>query len=404
MALTVKRIGRLTEPGRYSDGGNLYLRVKPSGAKSWVFRYEFKGRERTLGLGPLRDRTLDEARARARAARQQLRDGIDPVEARAADRNARAAEAAKVKTFEAAAQEYFDTHQQKWTSAQHRGKFLSSLRMYAFDKIGRVPVASIDTPLVLKVIDPIWKSKPDTANRVRGRIENILDWATVRGFRSADNPARWSGHLEEALPPKTAVTKHHSALPYSEVPAFVAELTKQIGVPPLALEFLILTAARSGEVRGATWSEIDLDRKLWVIPKERMKEKREHRVPLTDRALAILKALPREGDFVFIGSRKNAPLGKNAFLKLIWGMKRDDITIHGFRSSFRDWAGETTSFPADVCEAALSHAIGGGGVRTDYQRGDLLDKRRKLMDAWAAYCATTTKRGASVTPIRKGRA
>jgi integrase len=400
MALTVKRIARLTEAGRYGDGDNLYLRVKPSGAKSWIFRYEFKGRERALGLGPLKDFTLDEARARARAARQQLRDGIDPVAARAAERDQRAAEAAKAKTFEQAAIEYFDSHQQKWTNAHYRGKFLSSLKMYAFPQIGKLPVAMIDTPLVLKVIDPIWKSKPDTANRVRGRIENILDWATVRGFRAGDNPARWSGHLSEALPAKTAVTKHHTALPYTEVPAFVAQLAQQSGVPPQALEFLILTAARSGEIIGARWNEIDLDKQLWVIPKERMKEKREHRVPLVDRAIAILKELPREGDFVFIGARKGQPLGKNSFLKLIWTMGRNDITIHGFRSSFRDWAGETTAFPADLCEVALSHVVG-GKVQTTYQRGDLLEKRRKLMEAWAAYCATPVKRSATVTPIRK---
>ncbi len=225
----------------------------------------------------------------------------------------------------------------------------------------------------------------------------------MRGLRTGDNPARWAGHLEEALPAKTQVTKHHTALPYAEVPAFVAQLADQTGVNSKALEFLILTAARSGEVLGARWSEIDLDKKLWTIPAARMKEKKEHRVPLVDRAIAILKGLPREGDFVFIGARKNMPLGKNAFLKLIWTMGRDDITIHGFRSSFRDWAGETTGFPAEVCEAALSHAIGGGGVRTDYQRGDLLDKRRKLMETWAAYCTMPTRRDATVTPIRKKR-
>ena len=267
-----------------------------------------------------------------------------------------------------------------------------------------MPVAAIDTGLVLEVIEPIWLTKPDTANRVRGRIENVLDWATVRGLRTGDNPARWSGHLEEALPAKTRVTKHYTALPYADMPTFVAELTKQRGVSPKALGFLILTAARSGEVIGARWDEIDLDKKLWVIPAERMKEKKEHRVPLVERALAILKELPHEGDFVFIGARRNMPLGKNSFLKLIWAMTRDDITVHGFRSSFRDWAGETTAFPADICEVALSHAVG-GKVQTTYQRGDLLEKRRKLMEAWAAFC-TTPKRDATVTSIagrkRKG--
>jgi integrase len=399
MALTVKRIAKLTEAGRYSDGGNLFLQVTPTGGKSWLFRYQLRGRERALGLGPLRDFTLDEARSRARRARQQLRDGVDPLEARKAERAAQALESAKAKTFEQAAKEYFDGHESQWTNAHYRQKFLSSLGMYAFPKIGKLPVSAIDTGLVLKVVEPIWNTKPHTADRVRGRIENILEWAKVRGLRVGDNPAKWAGHLEEALPAKTRVTEHHRALPYADVPAFVAKLANQRGVAPKAMEFLILTAARSGEAIGARWDEIDFDKKLWTIPAERMKEKKEHRVPLTDRALAILKELPREGDFAFIGSRKNMPLGKNSFLKLIWAMNREDITVHGFRSSFRDWAGEMTAFPADICEVALAHAVG-GKVQTTYQRGDLLEKRRKLMEAWAAFCGMP-KRGATVTPIRR---
>jgi integrase len=399
MALTVKRIARL-KPGRHGAGKNLYLRVKPSGAKSWVFRYEYNGRERYLGLGSLDEHknTLAEARANADKAREQLRQGIDPLTTRTQERAQRRAEAGNSKTFEAAAQEYFDSHQHQWTNADYRQKFLSSLRTYAFQKIGKVPVAAIDTALVLKVIDPIWMTKPPTAKKVRQRIENVLDWATVRGFRSGDNPARWAGHLEEALPAKSHETKHHPRLHYDKVPAFVAKLAEQEGVPPRALEFLILTAARSGEVIGARWDEIDLDNKLWVIPAPRMKEKREHRVPLTERACAILRDLPREGEFVFIGARKNKPLGKNIFLWLISEMGHEEITVHGFRSSFRDWAGETTAFPADICEVALSHKLG-GQVQTAYQRGDLLEKRRKLMDGWASF-VRSPQRGASVTPIR----
>jgi integrase len=404
MALSVKRIERIKEPGRYRDRKNLFLQVTESGGKSWLFKYQFRGRPREMGLGSYQYVTLEDARDLAEKNQKLLRgkDPIDPLAERKAERDAEALKDAKTKTFEMAATEYFNGHAAQWTNAHYHGKFLSSLKMYAFPHIGDLSVAAIDTGLVLKVIEPIWLTKPDTANRVRGRIENVLGWATVRGFRSGDNPARWAGHLKEALPAKTRVTKHQPALPYAEVPAFVAALADQRGdVNSKALEFLILTAARSGEVIGARWSEIDFDNKLWVIPPERMKEKKPHRVPLVDRAIQILKELPREGDFVFIGSRKNMPLGKNSFLKLIWAIGRDDITVHGFRSSFRDWAGETTAFPADICEAALSHAVG-GKVQITYQRGDLLEKRRKLMEAWAAF-VKLPKRTATVTPIRKQR-
>jgi len=399
MALTVKGIKRLTRAGRYSDGGNLFLQVTPSGGRSWLFRYEIAGRQRGMGLGPLEYRTLEEARDLAYAARKQLQDGIDPIEARRAERTAKALEAARAMSFEKAATEYYNGHASQWTNDQYRKKFLASLRMYAFTKIGTLPVAAIDTGLVLKVMEPIWSTKPNTANRVRGRIETILDWATVRGYRTGDNPARWSGHLEEALPAKTTVAKHHAAMPYVDVSDFVARLQQQIGIPPRALEFLILTAARTGEVTGALWSEIDLDNKIWVVPGPRMKEKREHRVPLTDRSIAILKELPREGNFVFIGARKGLPLGRNTFLNLLEAMGHDDVTTHGFRSSFRDWCGESTSFASDICEVALSHVVG-GQVITSYQRGDMLEKRRSLMMAWEQFL-TLPKREATVVPIRK---
>jgi integrase len=400
--LSVKRIAKLTAPGRYADGGNLYLRVKPSGSRQWLFRYVSHGQERYMGLGGLKTNTLDEARALAKVARQQLRDGIDPVAARDAKRAAVAAERAKNKTFEECAVEYYNDHAHQWSTDKYRAKFLSSLRMYAFKEIGKLPIGAIDTNSVLRVLKPIWATKRDTANRVRQRIENVLGWATVHGLRTGDNPARWKGHLSEALPAKTEDTQHFARLPYSEVPAFVASLADQRGIAPKALEFLILTAARSGEVIGARWDEIDFEEKRWVIPGPRMKQKNEHRVPLVARAIAILRELPREGEYVFIGAKAGHPLGKNAFLKLIWAMGRQDITIHGFRSSFRDWAGEDTAFPADVCEVALAHAVG-GKVQIAYQRGDLLDKRRRLMEAWAAYCCTTHKGGATVTPIRKRR-
>jgi integrase len=398
--LSVKRIAKLTAPGRYADGGNLYLRVKPSGSRQWLFRYVTHGQERYMGLGGLKTNTLDEARALAKVARQQLRDGIDPVAARDAKRAVVAAERAKNKTFEDCAVEYYNDHAHQWSTDKYRAKFLSSLRMYAFKEIGKLPIGAIDTNLVLRVVKPIWATKRDTANRVRQRIENVLGWATVHGLRTGDNPARWKGHLSQALPAKTQDTENFAALPYADVPGFVAALADQRGIAPKALEFLILTAARSGEVIGARWDEIDFEEKRWVIPGPRMKQKSEHRVPLTARAITILKELPREGDYVFIGAKAGHPLGKNAFLKLIWAMGRQDITVHGFRSSFRDWAGETTSFPPDLCEVALAHKF--GGVRGDYQRGDLLEKRRRLMEAWATFC-TSPKRDATVTPIRKPR-
>jgi len=437
--LTVKRIARL-KPGRYVDGGGLSLLVSPIGTKSWTFRFERNGRDRAYVLGPLhrnggaratgdesRGLTLDEARSEAAKNLELLKAGNDPIDARhhlkngnIKQANEKVAEAARTKTFEQAAAEYFDSYSSEWTNAHYRAKFLSSLRMYAFPKIGALPVSAIDTPLVLSVIEPIWKIKTHTADRVRGRIENVLDWAKARGYRSGDNPAKWD-QLKFAKLPAKPKTNHHPALSYKELPALVAELAnaEDSCIPPKALQFLILTAARSGEVIGAKRSEIELRAvpveaadddgtprtvmgPVWIVPAERMKEKKQHRVPLPDRAVEILKKLGKEGDsdngFVFIGSRKNAPLGKNAFYKLLEAMKIE-VTTHGFRSSFRDWVGEETRFAADLAEVALSHAVG-GKVQTTYQRGDLLEKRRVMMKAWATYC-TTPKRSGEVVPIRR---
>jgi integrase len=401
MALTVKGLAKLTEPGRYGDGHGLYLQVGKGTGRAWLLRYVLRGKERWMGLGPLYDFTLDEARERAHKARQQLRDGIDPLEARAAARQALILEDAKRITFKEAAQKYFDQHERKWTNARHRQQFKSTMEAYVYPAIGKLPVATVDTTLVLRIIEPLWNDKNQTAIRVRGRIEGVLDWATVRGYRNGENPARWQGHLAEVLPAsaKAAKAKHYKALPYSEAPAFVAQLASHQGIGPKALEFLILTAARTNEVLGARRSEIDLEAKLWTIPPERMKEPEEHRVPLTARAIEILQSLPTEGDFVFIGSRPNALLGKNTFLKLIKLMGHD-VTGHGFRSTFRDWAGDRTHFPREIIEAALAHKVG-NAVELAYRRGDALVKRRKLMEAWAAFCKTPL-RDATVTPIRRG--
>jgi integrase len=358
-----------------------------------------------MGLGSLADFSLKEARDRAKAKRQLLADGIDPLDQRKSDAAAQALAAAKAITFSEAAKTYFDQHERKWRNAKHRAAFLSTLTEYAFPKIGKLAVADVDTGQVLKVIEPIWQVKTETANRVRGRIEQVLDWATVRGYRAAgDNPARWRGHLSNVLPARGEIQKveHHPALPYTEIGEFIAGLHDRQGTAAAALEFLILTAARTGEVIGARWDEIDLTGKVWTVPAGRIKGGKQHRVPLTDRALEILKALPREhgNSFVFIGPRSGGGLSHMAMALVLTRMKRDDITVHGFRSTFRDWAAETTGYPNHVVEMALAHAIG-NAVEASYRRGDLFDKRRKLMAEWARYCSSPPlKKSAKVVPLR----
>jgi len=373
MTLTVKKIARLGE-GRYHDSQGLYLQVSAKGGKYWAFRYKRKGVEHWLGLGPHPAFSLQEARSRARKATQQLVDGTDPVGLRKAQRDAAAREEAKRLTFKTAAQQYYDLHQHKWTSAEHRRQFLSSLEEYAYPVIGEMGVEMIDTPLVLKVLklNDLWTEKHVTASRVRGRIENVLGWATVSGFRSGDNPARWKGHLKEALPAKGKKAKvHHPAMPYIEVPAFMASLASREGTDVRALEFLILTAARTSEVIKMRRSEINLDAKVWTVPAGRIKGRKEHRVPLVDRAIQILKNLPKEkSDYVFIGARKGTSLGQNTMAKLI--EDRDDITIHGFRSSFRDWAEEQTSFSRGIVEECLAHKTG-NSTELSYKRSDVLE-------------------------------
>jgi integrase len=289
MALTAKRIARAKpgkrksdgEPvGRYGDGNGLYLQVNKDGVKSWLLRYERDGRERFMGLGPLHTINLDEARERARKARLSLLDGIDPLEARATERAARAAAAATTITFAEAARAYFNFHERKWKNAKHRAQFLSTLETYAFPKIGTLPVAAIDTGAVLRCVEPIWPDKTETASRVRGRIEAVLDWATVRGYRSGDNPARWKGHLANVLPARGKIAKveHHSALPFNELSDFMSTLRGREGTAARALEFTVLTAARTSEVIGATWDEIDFDAQTWTVPAGRIKGGKEHRV------------------------------------------------------------------------------------------------------------------------------
>ena len=402
MPLTAKRIAKLVEPGRYGDGDGLYLQLTEAGGRSWILRFERNGRERAMGLGPLHTFNLDEARELARKARQQLRLGHDPIDERKAAKQAQKLEQAKTKTFAECADEYFAFHEGKWNNAKWRSQFKNTMRDYVLPKIGKLSIAAIDTGLVLQVIEPIWKTKTPTADRVRQRLAAVLDWATVRNYRSGENPARWDGHLQHILPAKGALvkTKHYAALPFTEIHDFVSQLRQRNGIAVQALEFLILTAGRTSEITGARWSEIDFQNKTWTIPAARMKAKKDHRIPLSDRALVILQNLPRLNDFVFAGERDGRPLGQDGMDRTLERMGfKDRATVHGFRSSFRTWASECTAYPHDVCEAALAHTIPEAVVRA-YKRTDFFDKRRRLMADWAKYCSTQQHEAATVTPIR----
>jgi integrase len=384
------------------DGGNLYLQVSRDTShadriyRSWVFRYELDGRRHDLGLGPLHTLDLADAREKAKSLRQQILDGIDPLGAKLQlkrERLARLAEQQRALTFRDCAERCIVANDANWQNDKHRAQWRSTLQTYAYPIIGHLAVDDITTAEIVKVLEPIWKEKPETASRVRGRIEKVLGWAAVRGFRSGDsNPARWRGHLAELFPAKGKVrkTEHHSALPFSEMPAFMLELRARDSVSARALEFTILTAARTGETIGATRDEIDLKAKTWTIPAERMKGKKGHKVPLCDRAVEILRGLDQRSDKIF-------PLSNMAMLELMTGM-RPGVTVHGFRSSFRDWAAERTNVANHIVEAALAHAIG-NKVEAAYRRSDLFEKRRKLMADWAAWCARPVPTGATVTAI-----
>lgn len=399
-----RQIGRLSavevrsrrEPGMYPDGGGLYLQVTATGAKTWIYRFALAGRRRDMGLGPLHTVSLLEAREAARLARQSVLNGVDPIEARRGVRLDAKAEEAKATTFKECAEAYIAAHKAGWKNEKHAAQWDSTLATYVYPTVGALSVAAVDTGLVLKVLEPIWTTKTETASRVRGRIEVILDWATVRGYRTGENPARWKGHLDQLLPARAKVQKagHHAALAYDDIGAFMVALRGQGSVSARALEFAILTATRTSEVLGATWSEVDLDKGLWIIPPERMKADREHRVPLSIAALAVLGAMKaiQHNDFIFPGQKHKSGLSNMALLMVLRRMKRDDLTAHGFRSTFRDWCAEQTAYPAEVAEMALAHAVG-SKVEAAYRRGDLFDKRVRLMADWAAFCGTSTKKG-----------
>jgi integrase len=401
-ALTVAAVAKGKTRRYYSDGAGLYLQVSPGGA-SWVFRYRVDGRLREMGLGSFGAIGLADARQRAQECWRQRLDGKDPIEARRAERMKAKIEAARSMTFRQCADAYFEAHRASWRSSKHAVQWRSSLATHAARVFGDLPVADVDLALVLKVIEPLWSTKPETANRVRGRIEAVLDWAKVRGYRTSDNPARWRGHLESLLPARSKIRRieHHPALPYPEIGSFMVELRRQEGVAARALEFTILTAGRSGEVNDARWNEIDIAERLWAIPAERMKGRKEHRVPLSDAVLTILEMMRaiRTGDFIFPGRKTGRPIAGIAMWTLLKRMGRGALTVHGFRSTFRDWCAERTTFPAEVAEMALAHTVG-DRVEAAYRRGDLFQKRRQLLDAWAKFCTTSPAAG-QVVPIRQ---
>ena len=388
--------------GRYRVSANLYKQIAASGAGSWVLRYEFRSRKRWMGLGPITVFSQKDAMARAREAQQLIYAGTDPIDARRQTRAEEARKAILTITFEAAAQAYFDQHQAKWSSAKTREAFLGTLKAFVYPVFGKTPVDQVDTALVLRAIEPIWLTRHVTALRVRGRIEAVLAWATVRGYRSGDNPARWLQHLSEVLPTgdEIGTVVHHAAMPYADVPAFIQALRQCQGVAPRALEFILLTASRTGEVLKARWNEIDFETRIWTKPPANMKAGVEHKVPLTPRMIEILRGLPREGGadgLIFIGAKANRPIGKMTLPKLVASLGAD-VTIHGFRSSFHDWASEQTAYPRELIEHALAHSVGSDTEKA-YARSKLIEKRRQLMSQWERYVASPA-RGAAVTPIR----
>jgi integrase len=427
--MSIGRIGKLKalnvtrekRSGMYSDGGGLYLQIAGSSARSWIFRYwvqdrdpatgasirdksgNVRGRSREMGLGSCTVVTLSQARERAAECRRMRERGVDPIEARREAKQQDVLEKAKAITFKQCAEGYIEAHRAGWRNAKHAQQWGNTLASYAEPVFGSLPVQAIDTILVLKAIEPIWATKPEMGSRVRGRIERILDWAKVRGYRAGENPARWRGHLDHLLPHhrKVKKVKHHAALPYADVPAFITELHTRDGVGARALEFAILTAGRSGEALGAKWNEFDLNGAMWTVPATRMKSGKEHRVPLAPSALKIIKDMAdsKNGEFVFPGDNPGRPLAEKALWKVLHRMQAQNTTVHGFRSTFRDWAAEQTNYANHVVEMALAHTIG-DKTEAAYRRGDLFDKRRRLMDEWARFCSRPPSGVAAAVPLR----
>lgn len=394
------------EAGRHADGGGLNLLVKDSGARSWVYRFMLKGKSRDLGLGAASgpDKiSLAQARDLASAHRLKVKAGIDPLAERhreAAEALA-AAQAAKITgvTFRHVAEAYIAANEGSWRNDKHRQQWRNTLASYVYPVMGELPVADIGTAHVLQILEPIWHEKPETASRIRGRIEALLDAAKARGYRDGENPARWRGHIPQILPARSKLTRgHHKAMPYAELPLFMSQLRAREAMAALALEFVILTATRTSELLGAKWGEVDLEKAIWTIPALRMKAGKEHRIPLSPRAVEILQTLKLKSSEWLFPSEKGGKLSTMEMSMLLRRMKLD-CTVHGFRSAFRDWSAECTGYAHEVCEMALAHTIG-NKAEAAYRRGDMFEKRRRLMDDWAAYCAIDSTAGASVTPIR----
>ena len=387
--LSALKIRQSRKPGYYGDGGGLWLQISAGGTKSWVFRFTLRGRSREMGLGGLSAVSLSRAREAASGCRSLVHDGIDPIENRRDVIAKTTLDAAKTMTFDDCAMRYIAAHEAGWKNKKHAAQWHSTLQRYVSPVMGHFSVQSVDVGLVMKVLEPIWTTKTETASRVRGRIEAVIDWATARGYRTGDNPARWRGHIENLLPHRSKVqkVKHHAALPYREIADFMSILRKLDGTVKDALEFVILTATRTEETIGAMWNEVDIGTKVWIIPGRRTKTGAEHRVPLSSSVVTLLKRLDRsEGsEFVFPGAKENRPLSNMAMLALCKRMWPRHITVHGFRSTFRDWASEQANFPNEVAEMAIGHAVS-DKVEAAYRRGDLFEKRKQLMHEWDCYC------------------
>ncbi|MFJ2364551.1 tyrosine-type recombinase/integrase [Pseudomonas sp. NPDC087697] len=399
-------VSRLVEPGLHFVGGipGLALQVLPTGARTWVLRMTVGAKRRDMGLGGYPAVTLAQAREAAREARAKVRQGVDPIEESRAARSALKAAQAAALTFEQCTDGFLTAHKDGWKNAKHAQQWRNTLTTYAFPVMGSLLVRDIGLPHVLAALEPIWRDKTETASRLRGRIEQVLDWATVRGYRAGTNPARWRGHLDKLLPKpgKIAKVEHHAALPAGESGAFMEKLRQLKGMGARALEFAILTATRSGEVRGAKWAEFDLSAKTWTIPAERMKAGKEHRVPLSPAALALIKVLPKiAGSELAFTAPRGGALSDMTLTAVVRRMNVAAVP-HGFRSTFRDWASERTNYPRDVAEMALAHSIG-DKVEAAYRRGDLFDKRRKMMDDWAAFLSRLEQPG-QVIDINSKRA
>jgi integrase len=385
-------VARMKQPGLHFVGGvpGLALQVTATGARSWILRATIAGKRRDMGLGSFPDVSLAIARQAAPDARAQISNGRDPIEeGRAADTALAEARAAAV-TFERAATLYVEAHESAWRGTKHTVQWRTVMEAYAYPVLDAMNVDAVKLPHVMQVLEPIWRSKTQTASRLRGRIESVLDWAAARGYRQGPNPAQWLGLLDKLLPAPAKVAKpdHHAALPVSEIGAFMQLVRAQPGIGARALEFAVLTAARSGEALRASWSEIDFDASVWTITAERMKAGREHRVPLSAACIELLRKLEqaRQSEWVFLGRLVGRPLETNACFAVLRRMGRGDITVHGFRRTFRDWCAERTQYPNEVAEMALAHTLS-NKVEAAYRRGDLIDKRRQMMEDWAAFCA-----------------